>query len=927
LIDDDQLAGFDAPPQELVEEAEMGPQRVPRKHDRPGNAFTGTVGQDIGIAQNHFIANGVDTGRTVNANNTTFTFPISGIFGFQNTWTSGDTIDMTKKNGVVGHGNSIIATFDFSTDLVTTTIGVQSITVSVVPFIISPEPNTILIEGGFVTNRLGATVANFSGVTKFTMQNSAAGSEVIFGTDLTPLEIPTVPTLNVMNVPGANPAILGPAYQQSGLAVRIDATSIASVTVNASNVGSAPTVSAGADDFVPGSAESFFVSVGNPTGTASPVTWNINSSGSHNFLFLNANGDTSATTLAFTGTAPVVLFGSDFDFQNVTKISSTAKITVTGALQEDGAFFSEGGILADNTVITSISGGAGSFFDLSSLDATQALAMTTINGGGGGTAVFSNEALTGLSSALALSGISVVGDGGDFGFGPGIAGTINFAFLPGANELKFFHGLDFSSTGLVVNNTPNTFTIDFQDENFHGNDVTINAANPTTTGNSLTIGLGTAHDTVHGLDENFTVSGYDSYTILVRAGTGQLFNGDPTFFAIDSFTGTPAPTSTVNLTLSGVGSLVWGDVFNVSDASSFTEHQIGTPSIELFGGNITDNLKGFLDIGIFDAQSLNASASGGLYQHDPGTFLGANFTVTAAANPGSSIDQVLQGSLGPLDFGNTNGRGAFDDGFTATNTFLTGGHDGGDVILTTGGTTTVNLNNPQGADAVLFDMFNDNSDLFFTPIDGESVPIVEDSVAVTEFNGDFNTEGVHTTTINKFVVVGSNPGVNDDVVSFSPDSWGSFGGNNFGGTYIGLVQGDGTQVEFVSEETFATMFLASGSNQTLNADTNVVVYELNSFAGGLKALENALSTSGGAIKFDFTAGSGDTFDFLFAYNNGNGGVNISDIQFEGNGADNSTQFLSFTGAHNLVTLTNITGGVGSLFNEYLAHHSNIFFNT
>jgi len=698
--------------------------------------------------------------------------------------------------------------------------------------------------------------------------------------------------------------------------------------VNASNVGSAPTVSAGADDFVPGSAESFFVSVGNPTGTASPVTWNINSSGSHNFLFLNANGDTSATTLNFTGTAPVVLFGSDDDFANVTKISSTAKITVTGALQEDGAFFSQGGILADNTVITSISGGAGSFFDLSSLDATQALAMTTINGGGGGTAVFSNEALTGLSSALALSGISVVGDGGDFGFGPGIAGTINFAFLPGANELKFFHGLDFSSTGLVVNNTPGTFTIDFQDENFHGNDVTINAANPTTTGNSLTIGLGTAHDTVHGLDENFTVSGYDSYTILVRAGTGQLFNGDPTFFAIDSFTGTPAPTSTVNLTLSGAGSLVWGDVFDVSDASSFTSHQIGNPSIELFGGNITDNLKGFLDIGIFDAQSLDASKSGGLYQHDPGTFLGANFTVTAAANPGSSVNQVLQGSLGPLDFGNTNGNDGFDDGFTATNTFLTGGHDGGDVILTTGGTTTVNLNNPQGADAVLFDMFNDNSDLFFNTIDGESVPIVEDSVAVTEFNGDFNTEGVHTTTINKFVVVGSNPGVNDDVVSFSLDSWGSFNGNNFGGTYEGLVQGDGTNLENNGlEETFAKMFLVSASGQTVNFDTNVVVYEQNSFAGGLTALVHALQTSGGAFNFAFTAGTGDTFDFLIAYNNGAGGVNISDLQFEQENGDTSTQFLDIVGAHNLVTLTNITGGVGSLYNEYLTHHSNIFFNT
>jgi hypothetical protein len=208
------------------------------------------------------------------------------------------------------------------------------------------------------------------------------------------------------------------------------------------------------------------------------------------------------------------------------------------------------------------------------------------------------------------------------------------------------------------------------------------------------------------------------------------------------------------------------------------------------------------------------------------------------------------------------------------------------------------------------------------------VPIVEDSVAVTEFNGDFNTEGVHTTTINKFVVVGSNPGVNDDVVSFSLDSWGSFNGNNFGGTYEGLVQGDGTNLENNGlEETFAKMFLVSASGQTVNADTNVVVYEQNSFAGGLTALENALKTSGGAFNFAFTAGTGDTFDFLIAYNNGAGGVNISDLQFEQENGDTSTQFLDIVGAHNLVTLTNITGGVGSLYNEYLTHHSNIFFNT
>jgi len=175
-------------------------------------------------------------------------------------------------------------------------------------------------------------------------------------------------------------------------------------------------------------------------------------------------------------------------------------------------------------------------------------------------------------------------------------------------------------------------------------------------------------------------------------------------------------------------------------------------------------------------------------------------------------------------------------------------------------------------------------------------------------------------------VVGSNAGVNDDIVSFSPDSWGHGGTNQFGWEYLGLVQGNGDEVHLNSEVTFANMFLASGSNQTLNFDTNVVVYELNSFAGGLTALENALGTSGGAIKFDFTPSGNETFDFLFAYNNGKGGVNISDLQFEGDFGDNSTQFLNIVDAHNLVTLTGITGGVGSLFSEYLAHHSNIFFN-
>jgi len=175
------------------------------------------------------------------------------------------------------------------------------------------------------------------------------------------------------------------------------------------------------------------------------------------------------------------------------------------------------------------------------------------------------------------------------------------------------------------------------------------------------------------------------------------------------------------------------------------------------------------------------------------------------------------------------------------------------------------------------------------------------------------------------VVVGSNAGVNDDIVQFSPDSWG-FGGNNFGGTYEGLVEGDGTRVDNTGDH-FANMFLAAQPGATLAADTDVVVYELNSFAGGLSALVSALGKSGGAINFDFAPGNHDTFDMLFAYNNGSGGVNISSIQFEGDAAgDTSTANLTITNSHNLVTLTTITGGVGSLYNEFLAHHSNIFFS-
>jgi hypothetical protein len=232
-----------------------------------------------------------------------------------------------------------------------------------------------------------------------------------------------------------------------------------------------------------------------------------------------------------------------------------------------------------------------------------------------------------------------------------------------------------------------------------------------------------------------------------------------------------------------------------------------------------------------------------------------------------------------------------------------------------------------GGDTVLFDQFNDNSDFFFDTFGGQRLAFNagEDAVAITDDFGAVNKAAVHTTTISNFVVVGSNPGVNDDIVSFSPDSWSTFGGGNgLGGFYFGLVNGDLSNVQ---EVTFANMALLSGSNNTLLANTNVAVYDLGGFSGTLAQLEHAITqTSGGAFNFAVAPGDENSFDFLIAYNNGSG-VSIADIQFEAEGNGTSTFGFDIQAGHNLVTLTGVAlTGTGSLFSEYLAHHSNIFFN-
>ena len=217
--------------------------------------------------------------------------------------------------------------------------------------------------------------------------------------------------------------------------------------------------------------------------------------------------------------------------------------------------------------------------------------------------------------------------------------------------------------------------------------------------------------------------------------------------------------------------------------------------------------------------------------------------------------------------------------------------------------------------------FTDNSFLqttFTTPTAGLVFGNSGDTIAITDNSGDFNP-GVELVKINNFSVSG-------DFFTINVNSWGFGGGNGVGGTYESLVNGGLTPlgVGDFADDTFANLFLANSSGATINGDTNLVVYTEGSFSGSLAQLVHALGTSGGAINFAATPVAGDTYDLLFAYNTGSA-TDIAVIQFRGDGADTSTQFLTVESSHNLAALPGVTAG--GLFAEYLAAHANLFFTT
>ena len=329
-----------------------------------------------------------------------------------------------------------------------------------------------------------------------------------------------------------------------------------------------------------------------------------------------------------------------------------------------------------------------------------------------GTVVLSDDVLL-SGSPIAIGTPTNIGYGGDDGHGPGADGTINWANLPSsANTLTFYHGVEDDTGTLSVVNTPNTFTMNLQDEDFHFNDFVITAATPAASNtfnldlgsNAGTIGvLGSTGETPSGIESNWLVTGYGTINIHL-AGSDDVFlaSGSPTsdggFFA-------SAPTGGVAITISGTlhsETMAFGNVFDVSldDFTLFGSLAAQAAAGVSTGlGTITDTAKAFLELGATDATTITATTAGGLDMEQPGTDIGGPFVVSGS----TGAENFLQGTFGL--FGGTNDNdGVFGLAGSAT---INGGATE-DTIWDTGGAETINVNNAHTF--VFVDQFQLNSE-------------------------------------------------------------------------------------------------------------------------------------------------------------------------------------------------------------------------
>jgi hypothetical protein len=221
-------------------------------------------------------------------------------------------------------------------------------------------------------------------------------------------------------------------------------------------------------------------------------------------------------------------------------------------------------------------------------------------------------------------------------------------------------------------NTPNTFTMNLQDEDFHGNNFVITAATPAASNtfnldlgsNAGTIGvLGATGDTPDGINSNWLVTGYGTINIHL-AGSEDVFLASTGFFA-------SAPGGGVNITISGslvssemeVGNVIGIAIGEFTSFDSLAAQAAEGVSTGL--GTITDTAKTFLELGATDATTITATTAGGLDMEDPDTDISGPFVVTGSTGNFNN----LQGTLGFVS-GFNNGGGWFGIAGSAT---ITGG--------------------------------------------------------------------------------------------------------------------------------------------------------------------------------------------------------------------------------------------------------------
>ena len=391
--------------------------------------------------------------------------------------------------------------------------------------------------------------------------------------------------------------------------------------------------------------------------------------------------------------------------------------------------------------------------------------------------------------------------------------------------------------------------MNLQDEDFHHNKFVVTAATPTA-GNTFNLELGSNAGTIGVLgvtgdgptdiEENWTVTGYQKQHITL-AGTDDIHLGGEGGYFASSGVGSNA----VDITISGkildgttVGEMHFGDVSDGGSIAGYTSFSsfaaTAMSGVVTFGGTITDTATVFLELGVTDASVIDATSGHGLDMEDPGTAIGATFTVHGSNNNFNN----LQGTLGLVFNASgipvpSNFDGAWD-GIAGTS-IITGGKVA-DHIWDTGGTETINVNNIHTK--IFYSQFQLNSDK--GNFGSDEAFAITDNVLIGTPGQFVNNGGAGpgVATINGFTPGAANTGW----VDFSTASWADSQGN-----YRGLVDGSVNEVSGASH--FAVFSIINNTNGDLASNGDVIAYFQGTNFTSVAQVAKAITSTGGAVDF------------------------------------------------------------------------------